>query len=194
MEEIVPKDSRYVPIPQQPSCCCPACISMIMYKNNIPLVPQELLGYHLGLIVREEDKHLYWNPRDGVKPPSGYGTQIYRPEYHPDVAFKTLNIPLKMTYHSVNDFADTENLVDFISEKIADNADLMACFNHERLNGSHHGGHLCVIDIVDNGMIRLVDPQRDEPKWHNVNAEDLLDAMKIHGQEKMGGIWEFKKV
>jgi len=84
MKEVVPEDSRYVPFVQQKSCCVPACVSMIMYRHNIPLIPQELLGYYLGLVVREENKELFWNARTGERPPAGWGTQIYKEEHHPD--------------------------------------------------------------------------------------------------------------
>ncbi len=52
--EIVPKDSRYIPFSQQPYCCVPTSIQMVMYRHNIPLVPAEELGYHLGLTVPKD--------------------------------------------------------------------------------------------------------------------------------------------
>lgn len=189
---IVPKDSRYIPIPQQPSCCVPACISMIMYKNGIPLIPQELLGYHLGLVVRDNDKHLFWNPRTGKKPPSGYGTQIYKKQYHPNVAFKKLNIPLAMAFHGISNFKNADELEIFLENKVQVDTDLLVCFDHSALNGSHDGGHICVVDkMIDRSKIRLIDSQRDEPKWHIVEIALLHKAMLVHTEAKMGGVWEF---
>jgi hypothetical protein len=52
-KEIVPSDSRYVPLTQQKWCCVPTCIQMVMIKQGIPLQPAELIGYELGLIVPE---------------------------------------------------------------------------------------------------------------------------------------------
>jgi len=65
MKNIIPLATRYVPFTQQKSCCVPASISIVMYKRNIPLLPQELLGYHLGLIIDPQNKELFWNPRTG---------------------------------------------------------------------------------------------------------------------------------
>jgi hypothetical protein len=53
--QAIPNDSRYVPFTQQPACCVPTCIQMVMYKNDIPLIPSEEIGYPLGLIVHGDD-------------------------------------------------------------------------------------------------------------------------------------------
>lgn len=48
---IVPLDTRYVPLTQQKWCCVPTCFQVVMLRHNIPLVPAEVIGYHMGLIV-----------------------------------------------------------------------------------------------------------------------------------------------
>lgn len=194
MTEIVPKDSRYVPMTQQPSCCVPTCIAMIMYKLGIPLIPQEELGYHLGLIVRDENKYLFWNPRTGERPPTGYGTQIYKKEFSINKAFKNLNIPLEMSFHSIDEFSTDDEISQFISKRIHDRADMLVCFDHNQLNGDGiDGGHVCVIDQIfpEDGIIRLIDPQKDQPKWREIEIKRLIVAMQKHGSKHMGGIWEF---
>lgn len=195
MIEIVPLDSRYVPMTQQPSCCVPTCISMIMYKLGIPLISQEELGYHLGLIVSDENKDLFWNPRTGARPPTGYGTQIYKEEFSINEAFKKLNIPLEMTFHLIDEFSTVDETSEFISEKVGAGADMLACFDHDQLNGDGiQGGHVCVIDRISpgDGIIRLIDPQRNQPKWRQVGISKLFFAMQKHGSKQMGGIWDFK--
>ena len=194
MNEITPQDSRYIPMTQQPSCCVPTCLSMIMYKRGIPLIAQEELGYHLGLVISEENKHLFYNPRTGERPISSYGTQIYKEEFHPNNVFPQLGIPLEMIYHSVDEFKDENELESFILKKIEQDADLLVCFDHGELNNDHEQrGHVCVVDQIfsESGEIRLIDPQRNQPKWRMVKLKNLFDAMKFHGKEKMGGIWEF---
>ena len=95
MEEIVPKNSRYMPFTQQAACCVPTCFQMIMYKHGIPLKPSEEIGYHLGLVVHPDRKKLFYNVRtSSEKPPAGYGTRIYDPEFEPNNAFRKLGIPL----------------------------------------------------------------------------------------------------
>ncbi len=37
---VVPKDTKYVPLVQQEYCSAPACISMVMLRRGIPLIPQ----------------------------------------------------------------------------------------------------------------------------------------------------------
>ena len=97
MIEIIPKDSRYVPLTQQNWCCVPTCIQMIMLKHEVPLLAAEFLGYHLGLIVPEQELKYFWNARTGKRPSSGWGTQIGNQKYEPNLVFEKLNIPLKMS-------------------------------------------------------------------------------------------------
>ncbi len=192
MTEITPKDSRYVPFTQQSSCCVPTCLSIIMYKRGIALIPLEELGYHLGLVVSDERELLFWNPRTGERPPTGYGTQIYREEFDINRALKKLNIPLRMIFHPVDDFNSEGDLRDFLSQKIKEDKDLMVCFDHGELKGDHkQGGHVCVFDRVMDQEIRLIDPGYDQPKWRIVKISLLLKAMRKHTASGVAGVWEF---
>lgn len=75
MKNYVPKDSKYIPLTQQKWLCTPTCIQMVMLKNNITLVPAELIANLMGLIVPEDGLKYFWNSRTGPKPPAGWGTQ-----------------------------------------------------------------------------------------------------------------------
>ncbi|MDA3815338.1 MAG: hypothetical protein PF549_03150 [Patescibacteria group bacterium] len=195
MKEIVPKDSRYVPFAQQKSCCVPTSILIVMYKLGIPLIPQELLGYHLGLIVDDEGGEFFWNPRIGEKPPAGFGTQIHEEQYKPDVAFEKLGIPLKMIIHPVDDLKDKKDFVEFIESCILEDRDLLACFNHGTLKGDGtSNGHTCVVDRIypEKNIIRLIDSSPNQPKWRELTIDQLKEAMEKHPISK-GGFWELKK-
>lgn len=197
MNEIIPKDSRYIPMTQQRWCCVPACISMIMYRHGIALVSQEELGWYLGLTVPEEDRDLFYNPRTGERPASGFGTQISKDEYHPNNVFIKLGIPLAMIFYPIDKFKNKKEFMNFISDKIDDDADLVASFSNAEFSNRHiHGGHVCVVDriFLDDETIRLIDPERSEPKWRTVKISKLFEAMRKHGSKNMGGIWEFEKI
>src|SRR4051794_40060347 len=110
-DNVTPADSRYVPFVQQPYCCVPASLHMVMYRRSMPLVAQEELGYHLGLVVPPNDGHWYWNPRISAKrPPAGYGTQIQRAEYSPDAAFERLGVPLRMITRLIDHFDSSDQV------------------------------------------------------------------------------------
>lgn len=192
MKDLTPKDSRYVPLVQQRWCCVPACISMVMYKHGMKLLPQEYLAYHLGLIVPKEDRALFSTARTGKKPKAGYGTQIEKKEYSPNVVFPKLKIPLKMTYHSARDL-DMPRLSELLVTAEKGNKDLLVCFDTGALGKTkNHGGHVCVFDRIDakKGMVRLIDPASSQPKWRTVSLEDLYRGMRYHWN-KSGGVWEF---
>jgi len=198
MKNIIPKDSRYVPLVQQPYCCVPACISMIMLKHKIPLVSQELLGYYLGLVIPKKDKKFFWNPRTGKKPLSGgYGTQIRKKRYHPNTVFPKLKIPLKMKYYSREEFNNIKEYTCFIKKVVRENRDVLVCYNYRALYGiGNNGGHVSLIEKVIPGdkEVRLVDPTRWRAKWRIVEIKKLVKAIEVHQLENCPGFWEFIKI
>jgi hypothetical protein len=196
MADVIPKDSCYFPLVQQKYCCVPACILMIMQRHGLKLVSQEELGYHLGLIIPKEDSYLFWNARTGERPRAGYGTQIYKKEFHPNTVFPKLDIPLKMTYKPIDDVSDLRDFKNYLMT-ITGDKDVVVCFDYGTLfNTDYHLGHVCIVDKVDvnNNKIRLIDPSRNQSKWRIVNIEKLKLAMERHGVEKSGGFWEFEKL
>ena len=194
MKKIIPKDSRYVPLTQQKWCCVPTCIQMIMLRHKITLIPAELLGYEMGLIVPKEDEKLFCKVRTGKMPPAGYGTQEANPKFDPNIAFKRLKIPLKFSRNFINNFSDYRSFLKYL--KNFDNSkDVMACFDWGTLfDKSHHGGHVCLIDKIDmeKKKVRLIDPSPKYSKWTIVSMKKLFKAMKFHEAKKSGGFWEIE--
>lgn len=183
MKNIIPRDTRYVPFTQQKSCCVPASISMIMYRLGVPLVSQEELGYHLGLVLDKESRQLFWSPRAGKKPPTGYGVQTYKDQFSLRVAFKKLHLPIKVLEHHIDSFADKAALVAFISTGINDNKHFMAILGNDVLNGTRkNGGHACVIDRIypKRDIIRLIDPSVARAKWREIKIAKFIKALKLH--------------
>ncbi len=193
-ELIVPNDSRYVPLTQQPYCCVPTSIQMIMYRNGIPLVPAEELGYHLGLTVPSEDAYLFSNVRvSDTPPPAGYGTQIYNPAYEPNKIFRQLGIPLTLSQKFADDFTTEDDLIKELQKVEKDNTDALLCFNHGVIRGKYepHTGHVVVFDRVVDGKVRVVDASWLHPKWRLIEPALLLNAIKRHGNANSGGVWHF---
>ena len=60
-KNIIPKDTCYIPLTQQPWCCVPTCFQMVMLRYKIPLVPAELMAYHMQVVVPKRDKKLFFN-------------------------------------------------------------------------------------------------------------------------------------
>ncbi len=195
MRSIIPKDSRYLPIVQERYHCVPACILMILHRRTMSLVPQQLLGYHLGMRVPKKDAHLFFNARTGKKPSSGYGTRIGIKEYSIEAAFKKLGIPLAMTFHPISSF-DDEAFIRFIGETTRKDKDIILCFDAGALNGTRKkGGHVCVLDAFDPAkkQVRIIDPSPRRAKWRLVSVGRLKRAMERHGDKNFGGFWEFTK-
>lgn len=182
MKNIIPKDTRYIPLTQQHSCCVPTSISIVMYKLGIPLIPQELLGHHLGLILDKKYKNLFWNVRTGKRPKAGYGTRIYEEQYNTNSMFKKLKIPIRTTDYSINDFKK-EELISFISGNIKKDKDIIVLLSSDVLNNTNNNnGHACVIDRIYplKDVIRLIDPSAEQAKWREIKINKFIKAIKNH--------------
>lgn len=191
--EVVPSDTRYIPLTQQRYCCVPTCIQMVMYRRNILLVPAELLGYYLGLIIPKKELKLFWNARTGKKPSAGYGTQIDKKEYNPNTAFKKLGIPLQMKLKLIDEFENITSFKNYLETIQEKDKDVIICYDYGTLfNIKSHNGHVCLIDRIymDKNDIRMIDPWYLVSKWRIVKINKLFKAMKFHGAEKSGGFWE----
>lgn len=197
MKNIVPLDSRYIPFTQQSQCCAPTCIQMVMYKNNIPLVPAEEIGYHLGLIVPISEARLFYNARTSENQPiTGYGVRIYLEEFNPNKAFKKLKIPLNLKTIKISSFNTPDEVFDFLSKVEKENRDILFCFNHGALidDPSRDWGHLVLFDRIIDNQFRIIDPSPTHPKWRLVKPEKMFSAMKKHGEKSpAAGLWEITK-
>lgn len=197
--EIVPKDSRYIPFSQQPYCCVPTSIQMVMYRHNIPLIPAEELGYYLGLTVPKEANKFFWNAKTGKRPKSsfrpiaGYGTQIYEKNYEPNKVFKKLGIPLLMELKPIENFINFLEFKKYLSVLSQKDFDVLMCFHHGTLanDPEKDNGHVVVLDKIytKNSTIRFIDPTRGA-KWKIVTMEKMYNAMKAHANGKVAGFWE----
>ena len=199
MKNIVPKDSRYIPLTQQRWCCVPTCIQMIMLRLRIPLVSAELIGFHMGLVIPEDGKKYFWNSRSGPKPSAGYGTQAGRPQFGPNAVFRKLKIPLKMSWSLIDKFKNFDDFRKYLEDISNSDNDILVCFDWSALfdpDNKNHWGHVCVLDKVDlkKDEVRIIDPEYDAPKWRIIKMKKLYDSMRYHGKEKSGGFWEFNKI
>ncbi|MFA5936905.1 MAG: hypothetical protein WC822_03435 [Candidatus Paceibacterota bacterium] len=183
MNAIIPKDTRYVPFTQQKACCVPTSINIVMYKLGIHLVPQELLGYQLGLIVSKKDKNLFWNARMGKEPKTGYGTQMLEKQYEINLVFKKLKIPLKVINHPINNFKTKKEIISYISDCVQKDKNVVVLLRSGILNNSDStNGHACVIDRIypSRDVIRLIDPSANQPKWREFKIDKFIKAVRLH--------------
>lgn len=102
-----------------------------------------------------------------------------------------------MQYHPISQFCSEADIVKFVVDAVKKDKDILVCFDHGKLKGDDiQGGHVCVIDRIypSKGLIRLIDPQQNQPKWRVVKIKALVSAMGFHGDDKSAGFWEFKKM
>jgi hypothetical protein len=189
----VPHDSRYIPLTQQPNCCVPTCIQMVMYRHNIPLHSAEEIGYHLGLVVPPDRGKLFCNVRTATDTPTaGYGIQMHLPEYEPNAAFARMNIPLDFTIEPVSKLSSANELLERLRAHQKNDHDVLVAFNLGALledPNLNEALHVCVFDRIVDGRIRLIDPSFYAPKWRIFDAEQLFIAMQNHVSSEWGGIW-----
>lgn len=194
---VIPKNSRYVPLTQQPYCCVPTSIQMVMLKHNIPLLPVELMAHHLDTIVSPEKRELFWNLcSTRNRPPAGWGTRISE-DKTVNKMFVRLKIPLKMKFNLIESFETVEELGVYLYKSMRADTDVLVCYDVQPLfNTKNSSGHVCVFDRIDRkaGEVRFIDPESNVAKWRTVKLSKLYKAMQIHGNKHMGGCWELKVV
>lgn len=196
-KNIIPKDTRYVPLTQQSYCCVPTCMQIVMLRHNIPLVSVELMAHYMEVVVPKKEGKLFWNVRTTSKrSKAGYGTRLNE-DLTADPMFKKLSIPLRMQWNLIDNFNSVDEIKKYMQESVKANKDVLLCYQYGALfNTNHKGGHVCVLDRIypKKGEVRFIDPECDVPKWRTVKISKLFKAMRAHGQDKMGGFWEIKKI
>ena len=100
---------------------------------------------------------------------------------------------MKCTF--IDELKSLKSFSNYLSK--ANNKDTLCCFDYGTLyNTDYHYGHVCVVDkvYIAKGEVRLIDPERNVPKWRTVTIKKLFEAMKRHGRENGGGFWEIQKI
>lgn len=178
----------YIAMTQQLYCCVPACVQMVLYRRDLPLLEQEDIGVDLGLRIPPEEVNNFRNVPTGRRPPGGWGTRINVKKYSLNTFFKKRNLPLSNTYYSLDDILDVP---EFIGDNLSQNNDILICFRYDAL---YHVdipyGHASLIEEIDNSTVTLVDP-RQGPKRKKVSVDDLIKSIEKHhkGDMQLGGFW-----
>lgn len=179
-------DPRYQIITQEPYCCVPACIQMVLKRRGLPILDQEGIGIQLGLVVPPVEAAYFNNVSAGKAPPAGWGTRINIRRYGLNKFFTVNKLNLESVYMLPNDFKQAR---DFIEERLGQNNDLLVCFKYGVLyHNNIPYGHASLIERIDGQKITLVDPAYERKK---VTIKDLLSSIKDHrkGNIVLGGIW-----
>jgi hypothetical protein len=161
-----------------------------MYRQGIPLIPQEELAYALGLTVPKKDMHLFEKVHKQQRPSSGWGTHVQDKDYEFDTVMQKLKLPLRARYYLADKITSTTNLLETLREVQAEGCDILVCFDYDMLWGkAPSNGHVCVFNSVSGNDIWLVDPEQNVPKFRKVPAKKLYDAIQSHGADNMAGLW-----
>ncbi len=180
------ESTRYIPLTQQPFCCVPACLQMILLRRCLPLFAQEKIGYELGLTVPRSYNKILPGARSGPKPPGGWGTRLHKKEYSLNSFFHKYQLPLKYCYFPASKIDDAK---EWAERQIKRDNDVIACFDYGELYGGETQGHISLLDSVSDSRAILIDPEYEKPKFRKVTFKRLLRSMEYHGEDKLGGFW-----
>lgn len=169
-------------IKQKPYCCVPACIQIILRYQGLPLISQQQLGEALGLVTPP-----------APRPLAGYGTRLQLARYEPNKIFRQLCIPLRWTWQFIDQIKTPAQLKKIMAKSLPEQ-NILVCFDWPTLfdpNNSQHWGHVCVLEKIDlqDNTVRLIDPDPSAPSRRTVALKNLLEAMKMHGEKNLAGIW-----
>lgn len=180
--------SSYIPLIQQPYCCVPACIQMILLRRKLPLFSQEEIGKDLGLTVPRAYKKILPGTRTARKAPDGlWGTQVQKKKYSLNNFFEKHHLPLLEQYFPTTTI-DQPAL--WVTQKLkSPKTDIIVCFSYKGLYKTGSGGHVSLITAFAGDKVTLLDPLPEVPKNRVVKLNDLLHAMKRHGLSSRQGFW-----
>lgn len=181
----------YTTLTQQPFCCVPACIQMVLYRRGLSLLEQEEIGIDLGLTVPLENGGLFENVPTLTKPPTDtgdWGTRINIKKYDLNSFFKKRGFHLRSTYVHQDKIKEVPF---FIASNLEQRNDILTCFRYGTLyNENVPHGHGSLIEKINGTQITLVEPMADL-KRKSVSVDKLIEAI-IANQEKnhaYGGFW-----
>lgn len=180
--------SRYLPITQQPYCCVPACLQMVLHRRGLGLPTQEAIGKSLGLTVPRSDLRLLPHALTGDEPSSGWGTRVQDKGRSINDFFEASGYKLREAYLDPDGLPD--DLPAWINNEIERGNDLLACFSYSAaFGGEGDNGHVCVVDSCDEDTVTLIDPWYLAPKFRSVTVERLTGAMSHHAKTNRAGFW-----
>jgi hypothetical protein len=180
---------RYLPFVQQPYCCVPASIQMILHRRGLKVLAQEEIGYHLGLTVPLSDHFAVPGARVNEHAPSeaGFGTQVQTENYSLNKFFNRYGYDLQFELFTPEAVG---NHHDWLRRQIDAGNDVICCFDYPSLYSDHGGkGHVSVVDDVETTATVLIDPGYSVPKRRRVESSRLINSMTLHGPKNSGGYW-----
>jgi hypothetical protein len=160
---------------------------MILLRRGLPLMQIADIGYELGLAVPEQAGHLFPGARIGVRPSSGFGTEVQRPAFSLNSFFERHRYPLQETYHPTGPQSDLEG---WLRQLLEGDADVIVCLNYAAaFGGESDWGHVCLLESVKDTYLRLVDPEMRQPKFRDLETKRVMAAIATHGERNRAGFW-----
>lgn len=147
-------------------------------------MPQDDIGFELGLIVPKKYMKLLPRAKTGKRPLAGWGTQINIPKYYVNGFFRKYNYPLKEERFPASKIPNAKK---WIADQFRQGNDIFVLFNYGKLYGRGDHGHASILESVSGDKATLIDPGEDVPKFRTVKLKDLLAAMVYHERGGTGG-------
>jgi len=178
----------YRPFYQLPFCCVPATIQWILYRHNLDIIDQEMIGYELGLRLPKKVSYFFSNPDLKYYPNNvtiQWGTQIFTKGYTINDFFKKYNIPFRISKQHY--FDNKQDLRRFLINNLKNNNDIILRLNNKLLNKDKKGcGHFSLIIQYDsnNRIITIGDP--NPAFYKQMTEDDILYSIsdKIDGIQR----------
>lgn len=176
---------KYTKITQKEYCCVGACLEMVLKRHGITDYKQEDIACELGLIVPPHLKSQYSHAKTGLKPKSGYGTQIQRPQYSINHFFKKRQLNFVETYYYITDIDEAKA---FLNTK--NDQDILIIFHCGTLydNSLADWGHMVLFNHIHGNQLII---QENSPKRNleEIELSKLLQAIKKHGRANGAGFY-----
>ncbi len=183
----------YKHLTQNPSCCWPTCIQMVLFRHWI-WVEQEQLAYDLWLVIEENNKDFFIFPfRIVPKGDINHWLKLYRFESEEIISvLKDFWFQSRVIYYS--DIWDFEKL---IIENISKNNDIVINFKWEWIkNNLYTWWHFVLLSSYDSEkkVVTVCDPTSRAKNYWDVGKEELENALSDKWDWRERGIIIIEKL
>lgn len=184
-------NTRYWPITQKPYCCVPTSLQMVLQKNQLPKLSQEVIGNELGLVVSPEYADEFEHVQVSEQPivSSGFGTRIQDPDFSLERLIKKQKWPFILTKRLASNIDSEQTLRDILTIVERRDDDALICYQNDK-----GYGHVAVFDRVIDDKLRIVDPSPNDDKWREISMADMYARIQAHGDKNFGGVWLLERV
>lgn len=181
---------EYRSIHQMPFCCVPATLQWVLYRRNLDILNQEIIGLELGLRLPIKAKPFFVSQSIEYYPNDmkiSWGTQILKHKYSINKFFNKYKIPLTISHKYT--FNNSKELETFIINNFNNNNDIILRWHTKIFDNKKGYGHFSVISEYNSStkVVTIGDP--NPLHYKKLLLNQVLETISRNNDNKQRGLY-----